>query len=84
MIAKAEILENLSGYMQEIFGLPAERITAGARLVEDLELDSIDAVELMVKLQEYTGKKLSPSDFKAVRTIGDVVDKLHEQFSANS
>jgi acyl carrier protein len=84
MRPKPEILDTLTGYMQEIFALPAERITTGARLVEDLGLDSIDAVELMVKLQEYTGKKLSPDDFKAVRTVGDVVDKLHDQFSARS
>lgn len=81
MLTKTEILATLSRYMQEIFGLPAEKITPTARLVEDLDLDSIDAVELVVKLQEVTGKKMTPADFKTVRTIGDIVDiveRLHE------
>lgn len=81
MASKTEILATLSRSMQEIFGLPAEKITPSARLIEDLDLDSIDAVELVVKLQEFTGKKMAPGDFKTVRTIGDIVDiveKLHE------
>ncbi len=78
MVSKTDILATLSGYMQEMFGLPAEKITSGARLVEDLDLDSIDAVELVVKLQEHTGKKMAPGDFKTVRTIGDIVDILEK------
>ncbi|MHB8381513.1 MAG: acyl carrier protein, partial [Candidatus Binataceae bacterium] len=38
-----------------------------------------DAVDLVVKLQEYTGRKISPSEFKSVRTIGDVIDKIYAQ-----
>jgi acyl carrier protein len=56
-------------------------VTPGARLFEDLELDSIDAVELVVKLQSYTGRKIAPAEFKTVRTVGDIVDRLHGHFS---
>lgn len=84
MVAKPEILKALSGYLQEMFELPAEKITPEARLFEDLDLDSIDAVELVVKLQEYTGKKIAPAEFKTVRTVADVVDRLHEQLSARA
>ena len=84
MVAKSEILATLSVYLRELFDLPEEKITPAARLFEDLELDSIDAVELVVKLQEYTGKKIAPADFKSVRTIGDVVDKVHDQLSARA
>ena len=44
-----------------------------------LDLDSIDAVDMMIKLQELTGCKVSPEDFKGVRTVGDVqriIEKL--------
>jgi len=79
MISKSDITAVLSKYLQDLFDLPAEKITPSARLADDLDLDSIDAVDLVVKLQEYTGRKISPSEFKSVRTIGDVVDKIYAQ-----
>ena len=45
-----------------------------ARLYEDLELDSIDAIDMIVHLQKKIGKKIKPEDFKTVRTVQDVVD----------
>ena len=77
MVSKSDIMGVLSKYLQDLFDLPAEKITLSARLFDDLDLDSIDAVDLMVKLQEYTGRKISPSEFKSVRTIGDVVDRIY-------
>jgi len=77
MVSKSDITAVLSKYLQDLFDLPAEKITLGARLFDDLDLDSIDAVDLVVKLQEYTGRKISPSEFKSVRTIGDVVDRIY-------
>ena len=79
MVSKTDIAAVLSKYLQDLFDLPAEKITLSARLSDDLDLDSIDAVDLVVKLQEYTGRKISPSEFKSVRTIGDVVDKIYAQ-----
>jgi acyl carrier protein len=79
MVSKEDITAVLSRYLQDLFDLPAEKITPDARLGEDLDLDSIDAVDLVVKLQEYTGRKILPSEFKTVRTIGDVVDKIYAQ-----
>ncbi len=77
MVSKSDIAGVLSKYLQDLFDLPAEKITLGARLFDDLDLDSIDAVDLVVKLQEYTGRKISPSEFKSVRTVGDVVDRIY-------
>jgi acyl carrier protein len=77
MVSKSDIAGVLSKYLQDLFDLPAEKITLGARLFDDLDLDSIDAVDLVVKLQEYTGRKISPSEFKSVRTIGDIVDRIY-------
>ncbi|MGB8412176.1 MAG: acyl carrier protein [Candidatus Binatus sp.] len=77
MVSKSDIAGVLSKYLQDLFDLPAEKITPSARLFDDLDLDSIDAVDLVVKLQEYTGRKISPSEFKSVRTIGDVVDRIY-------
>ncbi|MDZ4759897.1 MAG: acyl carrier protein [Alphaproteobacteria bacterium] len=67
--AYAEILAYLTG----AFEIPAADIHPDARLMDDLNLDSIDAVDLMVKLQESTGRKVTPDQFENVRTVGDLV-----------
>ncbi len=63
----------LSNILEEAFEVDAEDITLEANLYEDLDLDSIDAVDLVVKLREQTGKKIEPGDFKQVRTVEDVI-----------
>jgi acyl carrier protein len=79
MVSKSDIAVVLSKYLQDLFDLPTEKLSLNAHLSDDLDLDSIDAIDLVVKLQEYTGRKISPSEFKSVRTIGDVVDKIYAQ-----
>lgn len=57
----------------EMFELEPQQIEPQTRLYEDLDIDSIDAVDIVVKLKEVTGRKVKPEDFKTVRTIDDVV-----------
>lgn len=80
-MTRDEIQAKLTGYLTEMFEVPAEAITLEAKLYEDLDLDSIDAVDLVVKLQELTGRKIKPEQFKTVRTVGDVVEQVHELFA---
>ena len=70
---REEILEFIRNQMVSLFEIPAEQITPEARLYEDLDLDSIDAVDLVVQVQKYTNQRVSPDEFKSVMTIGDVV-----------
>ena len=77
MLSKDEVLTRLAHYLTEMFEVPEERIRLDARLYEDLDLDSIDAVDLVVRLQDYTGRKIPVAEFKSVRTVGDVVDQVH-------
>ena len=74
MLGRQEIFEKLSDFLEELFEIPREKITLEAKLFEELDLDSIDAVDLVVKLQELTGRRIKPENFKLVRTVGDVVD----------
>jgi acyl carrier protein len=74
---KAEVLATLTRYLVEMFEVPAEAVRLEAKLFEDLDLDSIDAVDLVVRLQDYTGRKIPVAEFKSVRTVGDVVDQVH-------
>lgn len=73
---KEDIFEEVKGLLVKLFELDPEQITPQARLYEDLDLDSIDAVDMVVHLQKRTGKKIKPEDFKAVRTVQDVVDAV--------
>ncbi|MEV4781495.1 acyl carrier protein [Burkholderia sp. LMU1-1-1.1] len=62
--------------LAEMFELDKAGLTADSNLYADLDIDSIDAVDLAVKLKQLTGKRLQPEVFKTIRTIGDVVDAL--------
>ena len=72
--------ENLYGQLKDIlieqFELDESSISPDADLYDELELDSIDAVDLLVQLKNITGKKISPDEFKDVRTINDVIGAL--------
>ena len=68
-----QILAKLRELLADKFEVDPARITPEADLYRDLDLDSIDAVDLVIKLQEMTGKRIKPEEFKSVRTIGDVV-----------
>ena len=72
-----ELFERISTILQDSFQIEAERITPQARLGEDLDIDSIDAVDLIVQLKPLFGRNLQPDAFKSVRTVQDVVDVLH-------
>ena len=70
---REQIFEKLKTILVDDFELTPEKVVLEANLFEDLELDSIDAVDLAVKLQEITEKKISPENFKQIRTVEDVV-----------
>jgi acyl carrier protein len=75
-LTEAEILEHLKAVLTSTFEIEPARVTAEANLFTDLDLDSIDAVDLAIKLQELTGKRVKPQEFKSIRTVGDVVATL--------
>jgi acyl carrier protein len=77
MITKDEIFKNVAAILNETFEIPLAKIKLETRIFEDLDLDSIDAVDLIVKLQNHTSRKIDPEIFKKVRTVGDVVDAIY-------
>ncbi len=77
---KETIFQKLKDSLIELFEVSEKDITPAAKLGEDLDLDSIDAIDLIVKLQELTGRKIKPEEFRTVRTVQDVVDRVHDLF----
>ena len=73
-----EILQMIKAIMLEMFEIESDQVTLDARLYEDLDFDSIDAVDMIVKLKEITGRAIKPEDFKNARTIDDVVNAVHK------
>jgi acyl carrier protein len=78
---REEILDAIKTIMVEMFEIDETGIILEARLYEDLDFDSIDAVDMMVRLKEITGKAVKPEDFKSARTIGDVVEAVYKMLN---
>ncbi|MBI6549255.1 acyl carrier protein [Xenorhabdus lircayensis] len=78
MMEQQTIFQEVSQLLVQLFELSPEDITPESRLYEDLELDSIDAVDMVVHLQKKTGRKIKPEAFKSVRTVQDVVDAVDQ------
>lgn len=77
MKTKDEVFVELREILVELFELEEASVTLEATLYDELDIDSIDAVDLVVKLKEVTGKKIQPEEFKTVRTVSDVVNAVH-------
>ena len=78
MVTREDIFAFIKHIFVEEFEIEAQTISLEAELNGDLDIDSIDAVDLMVSLKNRTGKKLDPDIFKQVRTVGDVVDAIFD------
>lgn len=74
--SREEIQKELKNILVNDFEIDESKIIPEANLFEDLDFDSIDAVDLAVRLQDYTKQKISPDNFKQIRTINDVVDAI--------
>ena len=77
MQTREDIFNILRDAMVELFELEPERVTLEANLYQDLEIDSIDAVDLIDHIKRKTGKKIASEAFKSVRTVNDVVEAVY-------
>ena len=73
--------EELFGKIQEVlendFEIDKSEVKMDSKLFEDLDLDSIDAVDLLSKLKQYMpGKQIDPEMFKNAKTVENVIDLL--------
>lgn len=73
-----QILQKIQGILEELFEVDPSSVKMETKIFEELDIDSIDAVDLVIKLKELTGKKIQPEQFKNVRTIEDVVNLIAE------
>jgi acyl carrier protein len=76
MKSREDIYELLTSLLVNMFEVEPADIHPAASLYDDLDVDSIDAVDLIVELRSITGKQIDPDEFKAVRTVDDVVNAV--------
>ena len=81
-MTRAELEQKTREMMAEMFELKMEQLKPETRLFEELNLDSIDAVDLVVKVQEITGRRVDQADLRRVRTVKDVVDMVEQYLKA--
>ncbi|WP_434607876.1 acyl carrier protein [Pseudomonas sp. R1-7] len=82
MQTRDDIFHTLRDALVELFELDADRVTLESNLYQDLEIDSIDAVDLIDHIKRQTGKKIAAEEFKSVRTVGDVVEAVYRLVQA--
>ena len=83
MYTKEEIFKHIQDILVKECDIDVGKLTPDALLVEDLDLDSIDAVDLVVKLQSVIGCKVEPDDFKQIHTLQDMVDAVEKIVNKN-
>jgi acyl carrier protein len=81
MKTKEAIFAYIRKLLVEVFELEEDSITLDSHLYKDLDFDSLDAVELAVKLGAETGISLQEEELRAIRTIGDAVDTIHQRLN---
>ena len=82
MYSYDEIFKTISEMLVSDFEIKPEQIKPEVKLFEDLDLDSIDAVDLIVRLQKIIKRKVNAEDFKQIRTLDDVVKVVERLVNA--
>ncbi|MBF8733353.1 MULTISPECIES: acyl carrier protein [Pseudomonas] len=73
---REDIFNLLRNALVELFELDPASISLESHLYQELEIDSIDAIDLIDHIKRQTGKKITAEDFKSVRTVNDVVEAV--------
>lgn len=81
MNSQEEIYQKIVELLEDLFEIDPQDVSPEANLYQDLDIDSIDAVDMVVELKKMTGKKIQPDDFKSVRSVQDVVEQVEKLLS---
>lgn len=74
-----DYLEKIKDIVSEKLGVEKEKVTPEASFIDDLGADSLDTVELIMKMEEEFGIEIPDEEAEKLRTVGDVVDYLREK-----
>lgn len=83
-MTRDEIYAQIRNVLVTNFEIPEDRVTLEARLMDDLELDSIDAIDMAVQIQEMTSVRVEEEALRKLRTVGDTVDLVAQLLTKKS
>ena len=73
---KEELFEEVKKILTEKFEIEESKITLDSNIVTDLDLDSIDIIDLIVTLNNMLQLNVSAADFKDKRTLSEILDVI--------
>jgi acyl carrier protein len=73
-MTREQIFTQIRDTLVESFEISEERVSLQARLRDDLELDSIDAIDMVVRIQQMTQVRVEEDELRKLETVGDTVD----------
>jgi len=76
--SKEDILKHLNSVLIELFEIEEEKLVPEAKLHEDLDIDSIDTIDLLIELKGYVDKEIDGQSFIDCKTIDDVAEIIHK------
>lgn len=76
--SKQEILDHINGVLIDLFEIEEEKLVPEAKLYDDLDIDSIDTIDLLIELKKFVGKDIDADAFIDARTLGEVADVIHK------
>jgi acyl carrier protein len=80
-MTRDEILSRVRDLLHKNFEIDPARVTPEAKLFQDLELDSIDAIDMVVQLEELTGRRVPEEALRGIGTVNDVVSMVEAHLS---
>ena len=82
MRTREEIFEQIREILMQEFELRADEVLPTSHLIDDLDLDSIDAIDMAVKLEEIAGVEVEEKQLRGLRVVQDVVDLVYSHLEA--
>ena len=78
-LSRESVLERVREILAESFELEPSTIRLDSHLIDDLDLDSIDAIDIFTQLRELTGRRPDPADARKVRTVEELIDFVFQE-----
>ena len=70
------MFDKIAKLLAEQLGIPQSKITLESKIVEDLGADSLDVVELLMTLEDETGKTIPDEEVTKIKTVGEIVEVI--------
>jgi len=84
IISKEKVKEQVDQALIKGFEIKPEQLQSSATVFGDLGLDSIDAVDLLVMLEDSLHVRVDPEEFSKIRTLQDTYDYVEKLVSASN